>query len=98
MNLDTGAPLTASGVHEMLKRLKKRAKVTGRVNPHSFRHNFAREYIRNGGEVVTLAKILGHSDINVTSSYYAVFDEDELAQFHALHTPMKSLEDDLLTE
>lgn len=82
-------PLSQSGVHEILKRLKARAGVTGRVNPHAFRHNFAREYIRSGGDVVTLAKLLGHSSVEVTAAYYAVFADDELQEFHDKHTPMK---------
>jgi integrase/recombinase XerD len=83
-----GEPLTVSGVHEALRRLKQSAKITGRVNPHSFRHRFAREYISNGGDISTLAKLLGHSDLSTTANYYAVFDEDELAEFHDKFTPM----------
>jgi site-specific recombinase XerD len=90
-NLDNGKPLTISGVHQMLKRLKAKTNVKGRINPHSFRHAFAREYIKNGGDIVTLAELLGHSDINVTASYYAVFDDDELRQFHDDHTQMRIL-------
>lgn len=77
-----GRPLTQSGVHEMLKRLKKRAGVRGRVNPHSFRHGFAREYIKGGGDISTLARLLGHADIQTTHVYYAIFSEDELQQMH----------------
>lgn len=87
-NVRTGAPLTESGVHEALRRLKRAAKVKGRVNPHAFRHRFAREYINNGGDISTLAKILGHSDLSTTANYYAVFDEDELHDFHDRFTPM----------
>jgi len=65
--------------------------VSGRCNPHSFRHNFAREYLRNGGDLATLAKLLGHSNISTTASYYAVFASDELAQFHERYSPLKSL-------
>lgn len=92
VSMTEGTPLTASGVHEMLKRLKERAGVRGRVNPHSFRHNFAREYIRNGGDIVTLAKLLGHSSVETTAAAYALFNDDELQEFHAKHTPLKGLE------
>lgn len=81
--------LTDAGVYMMLKNLKKTTGVTGRVNPHSFRHGFAREYIRRGGDISTLAKLLGHSDISITARYYAVFDEDELQEFHDRFTPME---------
>ncbi|MCU0476789.1 MAG: tyrosine-type recombinase/integrase, partial [Anaerolineae bacterium] len=77
-----------SGVHQMLKRLKAKAGVSGRVNPHSFRHNFAREYLRNGGEVVTLARLLGHEDVNTTAAFYAVFSKDELQSQHMKFSPI----------
>lgn len=92
VSLSSGEQLTASGVNQLLKRLKAKAQVKGRVNPHSFRHSFAREYIKNGGDVVTLAKLLGHSDINTTAAYYAVFTQDELAQMHGKYSLVGNLE------
>lgn len=89
----TGAGLTDSGIEQMLKRLKKRAGVRGRVNPHAFRHHFARQYVLNGGDVVTLARLLGHEDVTTTAAYYAVFTNDELAQLHGRYTPMNRLRD-----
>jgi len=92
-SIRTGAGLTDSGVNQILKRLKNRACVRGRVNPHSFRHNFAREYLRNGGDVITLARLLGHSDVQTTAAYYAVFTEDELKELHDKFTPMNQLKE-----
>lgn len=86
-----GAKLTESGVNQMLDRLKTRAGTTGRVNPHSFRHGFAREYLRNGGDLATLARLLGHSDISTTAAYYAVFSQDELAGLHEKFSPLTSM-------
>lgn len=82
-------PLTEAGIYMMLKNLKRRTGVTGRVNPHAFRHGFAREYISRGGDISTLAKLLGHADMSITARYYAVFDEDELQLFHDKFTPME---------
>lgn len=87
----TGEKLTDSGVAQILYRLKRRAGVSGRCNPHSFRHNFAREYLRNGGDLATLAKLLGHSTISTTASYYAVFSPDELAEFHERFSPLRRI-------
>lgn len=86
----TGKPLTVSGVHQLLKRLKQRAKVQGRINPHSFRHRFAIAYLQNGGDLASLAKLLGHTDISTTAMYYAVFSQDELAAMHEKFTPMRN--------
>jgi integrase/recombinase XerD len=87
----TGKDLTSSGLNEILKRLKKRAGVRGRVNPHSFRHNFARQYILNGGDVLMLSRLMGHSDPKTTMEYYAVFTPDELAEMHEQLSPLKGV-------
>lgn len=86
--------LTDQGVREMLKRLKRRAGVKGPVNPHSFRHGFAREYLSNGGNLASLADTLGHSNVNVTWQAYAVFTTDELKAAHARYSPVACLERD----
>lgn len=88
-NLHTGDGLTASGISQILKRLKHKAGIRGRVNPHSFRHGFAREYIRAGGDIVTLARLLGHENITTTAAFYAVFSDDELQEFHGRYSPMR---------
>lgn len=67
--------------------------MTGRVNAHAFRHNFARMYLMGGGDLVTLARLLGHTDVNVTAAYYAVFADDELADLQNRYSPMKRMMD-----
>lgn len=81
--------LTRAGVYMMLKTLKAKTEVKGRANPHAFRHGFARTYIQRGGDISTLSKLLGHEDMSITARYYAVFDEDELQEFHDKFTPME---------
>jgi integrase len=36
---------------------------------HILRHTFASHFIMNGGNIVALQKILGHSSLNVTMKY-----------------------------
>lgn len=86
------AHLTDQGVREMLKRLKRKAGVKGPVNPHSFRHGFAREYLSNGGNLASLADTLGHSNVNVTWQAYAIFTTDELKAAHERYSPVACLE------
>lgn len=82
-------PLTVSGLHQVLRRLKVRAGVTGRCNPHSFRHGFARAFLEAGGNVATLSRLMGHSDPRVTMNFYAVFSDAELREQHARFSPMR---------
>ncbi len=64
-----GGPLTVSGVEQLLRRLAKRAGVAGRVNPHSLRHAYGRDFLRSGGDIGKLQHVLGHSSIAVTQIY-----------------------------
>jgi integrase/recombinase XerD len=83
--------LKTSGVNQILKRLARRAGITGRFNPHSFRHAFAKQYLMDGGDLATLSDLLGHSDVQVTKLSYSVFITDELARKHAEHSPVAKL-------
>jgi integrase/recombinase XerD len=88
INLRDGERLTGSGIYQILMRLKRRAHITGKANPHSFRHNFARMYLQSGGDVVTLASLMGHKDTDMLANFYAVFSPDELAEMQAAHSPL----------
>ena len=86
-----GGPLTPSGVNQLLRRLRKRADVSGRANPHAFRHGFAKMYLMNGGDLASLADLLGHESVETTRQFYAVFRADELALKHDRFTPVGRL-------
>ena len=48
---------------------------------HTIRHTMASSYIRDGGNVIYLSKILGHTDLSVTKIYVKPLSSD-LALFH----------------
>lgn len=43
---------------------------------HRLRHTFATEYLKHGGEVVRLSKILGHTEVNTTMKYLHLVTAD----------------------
>lgn len=48
--------------------------ITGvRCSPHDFRHTFAFNYLANGGDVLKLSRLMGHTDITVTAGYLKAF-------------------------
>lgn len=84
-----GQPLGTNGVRLMLERVGRRAGVEGRCNAHSFRHAFARSFLRNGGNLAALGRILGHAPGSpVTAKYYAVWDDRELQEYHERYSPL----------
>jgi site-specific recombinase XerD len=74
----------------MLRRLKGRVGVTGRLSPHSLRHTFARSYLLNGGDVFSLQRILGHTTLDMVKRYVALADVD-LVTRHAAASPADRL-------
>jgi len=66
----SGAPLKKRHVEAIVEKLGEKAGIKGvRCSPHTFRHTFATNFIRNGGDVFTLQKILGHSDVSTCMIY-----------------------------
>ncbi len=86
----TGEQFKRGTVTEILRRLKKRTGITGRCNPHSFRHAFAREYLLSDGDLASLSALLGHSDLE-TTMIYSTFAKKELRDKHARHSPISAL-------
>jgi site-specific recombinase XerD len=74
------------GLHQLVDRLGKRAGIKENVSLHRWRHAFARWYLINGGDLSTLSDLLGHSSVEVTREYYAVFNREELQRKHQQHS------------
>jgi integrase/recombinase XerD len=58
-----------------LKRLGKKI-AAPHIRFHLLRHTFATEYIRTGGSIAMLPKILGHSSISTTMIYEHLQTDD----------------------
>lgn len=68
----TGRPVDRSNVLHEMKRLSVKAGVgADKVFPHNLRHLFAVTYYRSEKDLMHLADILGHSNINTTRIYTA---------------------------
>ncbi len=70
-----GKQLTKSTSYHMLYEYNKRRGVDT-TGIHRYRHTFAKQWILNGGNVVTLSKILGHSSLQITQNYINLLVSD----------------------
>ncbi len=64
-------------------------KIGYKITPYDLRHSFALLYLSNGGNVFTLHRTLGHTDLNMTR-YLALTGEDLKAE-HEKATPVSDM-------
>jgi site-specific recombinase XerD len=71
----TGKALTRNGLSQLLQRLGRRAQVTP-CTAHMFRRTFALYCLRNGMDIYTLQRLMGHEDLTVLRRYLALVEAD----------------------
>lgn len=84
---DEGQPMKYDGLRGILTRRAKSAGLAETPSPHDFRRAFALNFLRNGGDVMTLQKLLGHNSLAVLRRYLAQTDRDT-ATGHAQFSPV----------
>jgi len=67
--------LDRTQLRKQLEHIAARAGVLD-VHPHRFRHTFAINYIRNGGDIFSLQMILGHTTLEMERRYLAIAQAD----------------------
>jgi site-specific recombinase XerD len=72
---DDERPLHRDILGQLVRRIGDRAGVNN-AHPHRFRHTFAITYLRNDGDIFTLQRILGHSDLTMVKRYLAIVQTD----------------------
>lgn len=61
-----------------------------RCSPHTFRHTFAKMSVRNGADIFTLQKILGHKSLEMVRVYVNMFSS-EVSEAHRKFSPVENL-------
>jgi integrase/recombinase XerD len=80
-----GSKLTRVMIFLMLKDLVKKAGITKKISPHTFRHSFATHLVEGGADLRAVQEMLGHESITTTEIYTHIDREylrDTLQRFH----------------
>jgi len=64
-----GLPISTDLVHDFVGECGKKAGLKKKVTPHKIRHSFATNLYRQGVNITTLAKLMGHAEIRTTTVY-----------------------------
>jgi site-specific recombinase XerD len=84
---DEGDRLSQSGLRQVLRRRALAAGLDKEPGAHDFRRAFAISMLRNGCDLITLARLMGHSGLEVLKRYLALIDQD-LASAHLKYGPV----------
>jgi len=68
-------PVRRDTIRQLMERLGARAGIPG-VHAHRFRHTFAINFLRNGGNIYTLQKFLGHTTLDMVKRYLKIAQTD----------------------
>lgn len=86
-----GRPLTKDRVEKIMANYGQKAGLKGvRCSPHTLRHTASVKFLRNGGDVFSLQRMLGHASLDMTRCYCELAYAD-LKQAHIMASPTDNL-------
>jgi integrase/recombinase XerD len=86
---ESGERLTYWGLRQIIRRRAEKAEIP-EPGIHSFRRAFALNCLRNGMDIYSLQKLMGHSDLQVLRRYLKQTDEDA-DEAHRKGSPVDSI-------
>lgn len=85
--------LSRSRINKILKEHCKNAGVRKEVrcSPHDCRHYFAHKQLKNGTDIYSLSRLLGHYDTQITSNYLRGLEEETILQIGRIKSPLNKV-------
>jgi site-specific recombinase XerD len=80
-------PINARSIQRLLKRQATLAGITKPVTPHTLRHSFATNLLRNGADLRSVQAMLGHASVTTTQRYTHVTDKGLRETYQRFHQP-----------
>lgn len=88
IDLFIGSIITYDSIKSHIWRLQE--KIGIKLNAHLFRHTYATHFIMNGGDVLVLSQLLGHSSVSVTQIYVHLA-EAYMLQKNLKYSPLSNI-------
>lgn len=83
-------PLTVEGIERIVKICGEGIKGI-RVSPHTIRHYYAQAQLRNGLDVYSLSRLLGHSTIDITKIYLQSIQDESIIELSRKRSPLSNI-------
>lgn len=85
--------LSRSRINKILKEHCRNAGVRKeiRCSPHDCRHYYAQKQLRNGIDIYSLSRLLGHFDTQITSKYLRGLEQADILEIGRLHSPLNDM-------
>lgn len=68
-------PLTSRSIERLVNKYARQAGIMKKITPHTLRHSFATDLLRNGADIRSVQSMLGHASITTTQVYTHVTDQ-----------------------
>jgi integrase/recombinase XerD len=81
-----GKLLSKTVIEIIVRRYARATGIKKKVTPHTFRHTFATQLVKNGADITAVQKMLGHSSLKITHIYTKVAGI-EVKKTHSSHHP-----------
>ena len=78
--------MTPTNIQLLIHNSAVRAGIKKNVTPHTLRHSFATNFLRNNGNMRYLSTMMGHASLDTTMMYAHVVDYDLQKQYEKYHT------------
>lgn len=89
----TGKPLTVDATENIVRKAGEEAKISDsiRCSPHTCRHWFAQTQLKNGLDIYSVSRLMGHNNIKITQRYLDSIRDNDILIRAVVTSPLMNL-------